>query len=525
MRTKLILLALISPLISLAQNGLDFDGTNDFVQTTYSGVSGNGARTVEAWIKTTANADPNGGGSQKVITDWGTQTTGGRFTFCVLWNNAIRLEVNGNGISGVIPVNDGNWHHVAAVYNPAAASTVELYVDGALDVSGTPTVTVNTGSSVQMRIGQRIDGVNHFMGTIDEVRVWNTAKNATELQQNMNSELCTFPADLQAYYTFNHGTAGGSNPTQFFLNDFSAGGNDGVLNNFALNGATSNWVTGAILGQGFTTSTNAQVACEQYTWPANGQTYTSGGTFTTTLTGVLGCDSIATLNLTISSPNDLSNNVTTCDSYTWSVSGQTYTADTYIDTLLYNSYGCPYQHVLNLTINESYDTTYNVSACSPYVWNVNGQSYTIPGFFTETYTGVNGCDSLVHLNLFLWSDATATITDNGDGTLTANGGSEYQWLDCNNNYAEIMGETGSTFTPTANGSYAVVVSEFGQLCPDTSDCFMVTNVGINDLGLPVKEKILVKITDLMGRETEPTSNTPLLYIYSDGTIERVFKLK
>jgi hypothetical protein len=87
---------------------LDFDGTNDYVQTTYSGISGTADRTIEAWIKTTANFIPNAGGLQGVIVDWGTFSTGQRFTFNVLWSNAIRLEVGGNGVSGTIPVNDGN---------------------------------------------------------------------------------------------------------------------------------------------------------------------------------------------------------------------------------------------------------------------------------------------------------------------------------------------------------------------------------------------------------------------------------
>jgi len=39
------------------------------------------------------------------------------------------------------------------------------------------------------------------------------------------------------------------------------------------------------------------------------------------------------------------------------------------------------------------------------------------------------------------------------------------------------------------------------------------------------KKTLVKITDLIGREAQPTFNKPLLYIYSDGSIERIFKIQ
>jgi hypothetical protein len=50
-----------------------------------------------------------------------------------------------------------------------------------------------------------------------------------------------------------------------------------------------------------------------------------------------------------------------------------------------------------------------------------------------------------------------------------------------------------------------------------------SNVGIEEL--LQTEKALVKIVDFMGRETEFKPNTPLIFIYSDGTRERVMKLE
>ena len=40
-----------------------------------------------------------------------------------------------------------------------------------------------------------------------------------------------------------------------------------------------------------------------------------------------------------------------------------------------------------------------------------------------------------------------------------------------------------------------------------------------------EEKELVKIIDFMGRETEFKPNTPLIYIYSDGSTKRVMEMK
>jgi hypothetical protein len=35
-----------------------------------------------------------------------------------------------------------------------------------------------------------------------------------------------------------------------------------------------------------------------------------------------------------------------------------------------------------------------------------------------------------------------------------------------------------------------------------------------------KSKTLLKITNVLGEPTKPTSNTPLFYIYDDGTVEK-----
>jgi len=45
--------------------------------------------------------------------------------------------------------------------------------------------------------------------------------------------------------------------------------------------------------------TTITVSCQDYTWPVNGQTYNTSGTYFAPITPTIGCDSVATLNLTV----------------------------------------------------------------------------------------------------------------------------------------------------------------------------------------------------------------------------------
>ena len=63
----------------------------------------------------------------------------------------------------------------------------------------------------------------------------------------------------------------------------------------------------------------------------------------------------------------------------------------------------------------------------------------------------------------------------------------------------------------------------GGVQVDTSTCNLVDFTGIGELNNTPKQ--LIKIVDVLGRETPFKPNTPLLYIYNDGTVERKVVLK
>ncbi|MFM9027367.1 MAG: hypothetical protein ACKOQ6_05170, partial [Bacteroidota bacterium] len=157
------------------------------------------------------------------------------------------------------------------------------------------------------------------------------------------------------------------------------------------------------------TGSGSVSACGSYTWSLNGNTYTQSGTYTGTTAAANGCDSTATLNLTITPLSTNTTSVTACDSYLWALNGQTYTqSGTYSSTS-----GCV-TNILNLTITQSTTTPLSASACDSYTWALNGQTYTQSG----TYSSVTACTTYV-LNL--------TITPSTTNTTTATACGSYVW--------------------------------------------------------------------------------------------------
>jgi dienelactone hydrolase len=57
-------------------------------------------------------------------------------------------------------------------------------------------------------------------------------------------------------------------------------------------------------------------------------------------------------------------------------------------------------------------------------------------------------------------------------------GATYQWVDCDDNYSAIAGETNQSFTPQGAGNYAVEITVNG--CTSTSNCHNIQTVSLNE---------------------------------------------
>jgi hypothetical protein len=208
-----------------------------------------------------------------------------------------------------------------------------------------------------------------------------------------------------------------------------------------------------------TNSIDSIIDCDTYTW--NGITYSASGIYDTIFTNSLGCDSIATLDLTINISTNSIDSIIECDTYTWN--GITYSASGIYDTIFTNSLGCDSIATLILTISSSSSSLSTVTACDSYSWN--GITYSTPassGIYTFNTTNTAGCDSIATLVLTIFesilssnlSSASLSCYGSSDGSvnLTPLGVPPYSFLWSN-------GQTSEDITGLTEGIYSVIITD------------------------------------------------------------------
>ncbi|MEX0967439.1 MAG: T9SS type A sorting domain-containing protein [Bacteroidia bacterium] len=111
-------------------------------------------------------------------------------------------------------------------------------------------------------------------------------------------------------------------------------------------------------------------------------------------------------------------------------------------------------------------------------------NYIVAGRSRSDDFDVSGNNGTRDIWVFILEDTTTgctidTSVSQNNNMLTANAsGATYQWVDCELDYNPITGENNQSFTAPANGEYAVIITD--STCTDTSACFTITGVGIED---------------------------------------------
>jgi hypothetical protein len=165
--------------------------------------------TLEAWIKTT-------GTSVGIIACNDSDSSWESGEKLLYLNNDGKVSFVGYGnkyIYSNTAINDGNWHHIAVIWDYSSDESGEsfVYVDGINDSSSSSNYLArnenNSSDTFKIGLPNNNEARNYFDGEIDDVRIWNTALTESEIQANMNLQLSGNENNLVACYNFENGDA------------------------------------------------------------------------------------------------------------------------------------------------------------------------------------------------------------------------------------------------------------------------------------------------------------------------------
>jgi hypothetical protein len=209
--------------VTLAQNqsSIDFDGVDDRVYV------GNSADfeitnhiTLEAWVKADNQLAPFNRFIDKFnyVDEQGYNLilNGGHLFMEFFDTSTASKNVYGSAL-----IDDDLWHHVAGTYD---GNELRIYVDGALDNSKIVGNVVISVSSNPLMIGNGHDGQNYLplKGRLDEVRIWNVARDSSQIARYRDSCLHGDEPGLVGYWRFDENS-------DSIAYDLTGNGNHGML--------------------------------------------------------------------------------------------------------------------------------------------------------------------------------------------------------------------------------------------------------------------------------------------------------
>lgn len=169
----------------IVERSISFDGAVDYIDVEDNLDLNTTEFTMSAWIKkdlTTLNAS--------ILSKRNAANSEG---YDLRINALGRLEFTLNGgaatLTSSVAIPSNEWHQVAVIYN---AGNANLYIDGVADTSASALpAPVATSQRFLIAAADGFDPntTDYFAGSIDEVRVWDSALSAAQLRYIMNQEL------------------------------------------------------------------------------------------------------------------------------------------------------------------------------------------------------------------------------------------------------------------------------------------------------------------------------------------------
>jgi len=196
-------------------NVVNFDATQGqylgIDNTNQSGLDIVGSLTIECWIKLRSLpnngnyaicskyiGDPNN--SRSWIFYYSHSSNGYQLGMIISSNGHDNNDVQVRSWDYTLAVDQ--WYHVATVFNHSLG-TYEIFVNG--DSIGKSFGSIHSGTA-PFFVGRLWNHGWYFDGSIDDLRIWSTARTQNEIIGKMNTELTSQEPYLNAYWKFNGNT-------------------------------------------------------------------------------------------------------------------------------------------------------------------------------------------------------------------------------------------------------------------------------------------------------------------------------
>jgi hypothetical protein len=220
-----------TPVIGKVGQALKFN--NQGINLTDTGLIATSSFTVTAWIKASTDVS-----DYRTIIDKTISVNNRNYWLeldVTTGNLSLRTSFNGtaSAFTTSSALNDNRWHHVTASYD---GSHIYMYVDGTLVLNTATTGSIDSASGMVASIGyEKFNNSRWFSGSLDDVRIYNRALSATEVQQLYNATAGTHTNVSSAGSNdLSNGLVGwwtmdGKNISSTTVSDTSGNGNDGTL--------------------------------------------------------------------------------------------------------------------------------------------------------------------------------------------------------------------------------------------------------------------------------------------------------
>ncbi|NBV91146.1 MAG: hypothetical protein EBR91_03140 [Flavobacteriia bacterium] len=433
-----------------------------------------------------------------------------------------------------------------------AGTQVTLSGSGAVNYSWNNGVINGTSFTPLTTQTYTVTGTN-ANGCSNTAQVTVTVNPSPNISGGNNQSICigspvTLSGSGATNYTWNNGVVNGTTFTPLATQTYTVTGtNANGCSNTAQVTVTVNPLPTVSAGSNQSVCVGTPVTligsgANTYSWTngvANATPFIPMGTqiYTVTGTNANGCSNTAQVTVTVNpSPNvSAGSNQSVCagspvtlsgsgaSSYTWSNGISDGVAFVPVATQLYTvtgtANGCSNTAQVTVTVNPSPNVSagadqsicvgeqviLSASGGNTYNWNnnvVNGQAFSPNQTADYMVTGIdlNGCTGMDTVSVAVLQNSVSTLTQTALDSYTLNGQTYTQ----SGTYTQTV--------PAANG------------CDSTITLNLTLNfTGLDELGTGAKK--LVKITDLNGKIIPRRKNTLMIFIYEDGTVERVVEME